>query len=293
VLALDLAAAAAPVFFELSLLSESCKWSAAGLAVLDDSTRGGRREMLLQSTWAISAMWLRGNSDEVLAAITRGMQLAHPLDEPSQRLRMLATKHLFLTRLADFRGALAAAREWDAVAKQAGDETCLAISDLVHGVAWHFLGDQAAATRHFDAGFTRAGDRHLRLCGNDHRVRGLIVLSRTLWLSGFPERAMATARQAVSTAMRSGTPLDTCFALLFTTPVYLWSGHWEAAQDVLEQLVNHTHWPMLKPFHAIAAALQGALLIGDRFTEGFATHDLQAAAQLLQELDPSSSRAAV
>jgi predicted ATPase/DNA-binding winged helix-turn-helix (wHTH) protein len=267
VLAIDLAAAAAPVFFELSLLSECCKWSAAGLAVLDESTRGGRREMLLQSTWAISAMWMQGNSNAVLAAITRGMRLAHPLDEPSHRLRMLATKHLFMTRLVDFRGALAAAQEWDATAKQVGDEGCLAIADLMQGVARHFRGDQAAARRHFEAGFARAGEHNLQLCGNDHRVRGLIVLSRTLWLSGLAERAMTTARQAVSTAMRSGKPLDTCFALLFTTPVYLWCGRWDAAQDVLEQLIKHTHWPVLRPFHSNAAALQGALLIGREDTE--------------------------
>ena len=279
-LAVNLAAAAAPMFFELSLLNESCKWSAAGLAALTDSTRGGRREMLLQSTWAISAMWMRGNSDDVLVAIARGMQLAPP-DEPSHRLRMLVTKHLFLTRLADFRGALAAAQEWSAIAKQVGDESCLAISDLIQGVAQHFVGDQASARRHFDAGFARAGERHLQLCGNDHRVRGLIVLSRTLWLSGFPERAMATARQAVSTAMRSGKPLDTCFGLLFTAPVYLWCGRWDAAQDVLEQLVKHTHWPVLKPFHTSAQALQGALLIGRGDTaQGVAI--LQAAIQKMQ-----------
>lgn len=280
-LAVDLAAAAAPVFFELSLLREACKWSAAGLAALTDSTRGGRREMLLQSTWAISAMWMQGNSDDVLAAIKRGMQLAHPLDEPSHRLRMLATRHLFLTRLADFRGALADAREWAATAKQVGDETCLAIADLMQGVALHFLGDQATAKHHFDTGFARAGDRGLQLCGNDHRVRGLIALSRTLWLSGLPDRAMATAREAVSTAMRSGKPLDTCFALLFTTPVYLWCGRWDATQEALEQLVKHTHWPVLKPFHSSAAALQGALLIGREETEqGIAM--LQSALQAMK-----------
>lgn len=281
-LALDLAAAAAPVFFELSLLSESYKWSAAGLAVLDESTRGGRREMLLQSTWAISAMWMQGNRDGVLTAIERGMQLAHPLAEPSQRLRMLVTRHLFLTRLGDFRGALAAAEEWDTAAKQAGDVTCLAISDLMQGIARHFRGDQAAARRHLDAGFGRAGERNLQLCGNDHRVRALIVLSRTLWLCGFPERAMATAREAIATAMRSGKPLDTCFALLYTTPVYLWCGHWNAAQDNLEQLVNHTHWPMLGPFRSSAAAMQGALLIGREETEN-GTSMLQTALQRMQD----------
>lgn len=261
-LAVDLAAAAAPVFFELSLLSESYKWSAAALAVLDETTRGGRREMILRSTWAISSMWIRGNSDDVLSAITRGMELAQPLDELSQRLRMLATRHVFLVRVANFRGALAAAEEWDAAAKQAGDVSCLAISDLMQGVARHFLGDQAAAKRRFEAGFARAGERSLQLCGNDHRVRALITLSRVLWLSGLPEQAMETARQAVGTAMRSGKPLDTCFALLYTAPVYLWCGHWDAAQEILERLVRHTHWHVLKPFHAVALAMQGALLIG-------------------------------
>lgn len=266
-IAVDLAAAAAPVFFELSLLSEAYKWSAAGIEALDANTRGGRREMLLQSTWAISSMWMRGNSEDVLTAITRGMQLAHPENEPSQRLRMLATQHLFLTRLADFRGALAAANAWEVAARQAGDVTCLAISDLMQGVARHFRGDQAAARRHFDAGFGQAGERNLQLCGNDHRVRGLITQSRALWLSGLPERAMDTARQAVTTALRSGKPLDTCFALIFTTPVHLWCGEWDAAQDVLEQLVNHTHWPVLKPFHSSAVAMQGALLIGRKDIE--------------------------
>jgi predicted ATPase len=282
-LAVHLAAAAAPVFFELSLLNEACKWSAAGIAGLDAGTRGGRREMLLQSSFSISAMWLRGNRDEVLAAIARGMELAHPLEEASQRLRMLATRHLFLTRIADFRGALAAAQEWDTAAKQVGDVSCLAISDLMQGVAQHFRGDQAAARRHFDAGFAQAGARHLQLCGNDHRVRGLITLSRTLWMSGLPERAMETARQAVMTAMRSGKPLDTCFALIYTTPVFLWCGHWDGAQQVLDQLLDHTHWLVLKPFHSTALALQGALLIGRGDTQRGTSMILSAQQQMRVE----------
>lgn len=274
-LAVDLAAAAAPVFFELSLLSEAYKWSAAGLGALDANTRDTRCEMLLQSTWAISAMWMRGNNEDVPSALARGMQLADPEHEPSQRLRMLATRHLFLTRIADFRGALSAAKEWDVAARQASDVTCLAISDLMRGVARHFRGNQAAARGHFDAGFGQAGERNLQLCGNDHRVRGLIVQSRALWLSGLPEQAMDTARSAVTTALRSGKPLDTCFAMLFTTPVYLWCGEWDGAQDVLEQLVNHTHWPVLKPFHSTAAAIQGALRIG--------RNDAEAGTAIIQE----------
>jgi len=261
-LAVELAAAATPVLFELSLLSEAYDWSAAALAVLDERTRGGRREMLLQSTWAISSMWARGSSDDVLSAITRGMELAHPFEEPAQRLRMLATRHVFLTRVADYRGALAAARAWDAAAKQVGDVTCLAVSDLMQGVARHFMGDQAAAKRHFEAGFQLAGGRNLQLCGTDHRVRALVTLSRVLWLSGFPAQAIATAQKATATAMRSGKPLDTCFALLYTAPVYLWCGHWGAALDILQTLSAHSHWHLLKPFHPVSLAMRGAALVG-------------------------------
>ncbi len=260
-LAVDLAAAAAPMLLELSLLNEACQWSAAGLALLDESTRGSRREMLLQGTWAISSMWISGNRDEVLVAIARALDLAYELHEPHQRLRMLVTKHVILTRCANFRGALAAAQESHAAATQVPDVSSLPISELIQGVAWHFVGDQAAARRYIEMGFSKVSDRPLPLCGNDHRVRALVVLSRVLWLSGFPEQAMATARKAVWTAKRSGKPLDTCFALIFSTPVYLWSGDWGAAQDSLDQLAQQTNWPMLKPFHSSAAALRGALLI--------------------------------
>lgn len=261
-LAVDIAAAAAPVFFELALLSESYKWSAAGLAALDDSTRGDRREMLLRSTWAISSMWTRGSSDDVLSAIARGMELALPLDEPSQRLRLLATRHLYLTRTADFRGALAAAHEWDTAARQADDVACIAISDLMQGVAQHFLGDQAAAKKHFETGFARAGERNLQLCGSDHRVRGLVTMSRVLWLCGLPDRAIDTAQKAIATALRSGKPLDSCFSMLYAAPVYLWCGDWNAAHETLQRLTRHTHWHLLKPFHSVARAMEGALVIG-------------------------------
>ena len=261
-LAVTLAAAAAPVFFELSLLSEAYKWSAEGLAALDKDTRGSRRELILQSTWAISSMWIRGNSDDVLSAVARALELASPLNEVPQRLRLLATRHVFLTRIASYRGALASAVDWNVAAQEVGHVTCLAISDLMQGVARHFIGDQAVAKRHFEEGFARAGDRELYLCGVDHRVRGLITHSRVLWLSGFPEQAIQTAREAIETATRAGKPLDTCFSLLYTTPVYLWCGNWSEAHEVLERLENHAHWDLMKPFHSIGLAMRGALLVG-------------------------------
>jgi len=259
-LAVDLAAAAVPVFFELSLLGESYKWSEAGLAALDDTTRGGRRELILRGTFAISSMWVRGSND-VLADIARGMALAQS-EEPAQRLRLQATRHMVQTRMAKFRDVLDAAVDWDIAARQTGDAKCLAISDLLLGIARHSLGDQVTANRLFESGFSRAGDMNLQLCGMDQRVRGLAAWSRTLWMLGFPEKSAATARGAVESSMRYAKPLNTCFALLFTTPMYLWRGDWNGAREVLDRLVAHSHWHALKPFHDTERAMRGATLIG-------------------------------
>ena len=73
-LQVDLAAAAAPVFLELSLLGECYRWTTEALAALDDSRRGTRREMILQEAWATSSIWIRGNSDDVRSGITRAMR---------------------------------------------------------------------------------------------------------------------------------------------------------------------------------------------------------------------------
>jgi hypothetical protein len=174
---------------------------------------------------------------------------------------------MVLTRMADFRGSLDAAADWDVAARQVNDVACLAISDLLQGQSRHYLGDQAAACEHFKSGFARAGDRSLQMCGMDQRVRALVAWSRVLWLSGFPDRAVKVARESVDTALRSGKPLNTCFALLFTTPMYLWRRDWDGAQEFLDQLAAHTHWHVLEPFHDTALAMQGATLIGRGETE--------------------------
>lgn len=277
--AVDLAAAAVPVFFELSLLSEAYKWSEAGIGALEEATRGDRRELILRSTFAISSMWIRGSND-VLADISRGMELARDA-EPAQRLRLQATRHMVQTRMADFRDVLAAARDWEAAAREVGDTKCLAIADLLEGIARHALGDQALARRLFETGFARAGNLNLQLCGMEQRVRGMLAWSRTLWLSGFPQRAAEGAREAYAVSMRSGKPLNTCFALLFSAPVYLWRGDWDGAQEVLGRLVSHSHWQVLKPFHDTALAMQGATLIG----QGDAARGTAMLLGLLEKMD--------
>ena len=155
------------------------------------------------------------------------------------------------------------------------------MSDLMQGMCHHFLGDQAIAQRHLEEGFARAGNLNLELFGVDHRVRALIVFARTLWLRGYPDRAMETAREAVAHAMKSAKPVNVCFALIYTAPVFLWCGKWREAQETIARLTNHTHWHLLTPFHATGHALQGLLNLALGETE-HGTSLLQAALKTMR-----------
>jgi predicted ATPase/DNA-binding winged helix-turn-helix (wHTH) protein len=267
ILAIDLAVGSVPIFLELSLLSECHKWSAAALRLLDDALRGSRREMVLQEAVAISSTWTRGNGDDVRAAITRVLEIAHSRGDTSTRLRLLAGLHMFLLRAADIRGSLAVAEELETAARTEMDASYSVVADWLLGCSHHFMGNQSVARQHLEKGLACAGHLNAQLFGLDYRLRALIVFQRVLWLSGFPNRALAVAREAISEAEASSKPINICFSCVYTAPVFLWCGEVGAAQGVLEKLMTHPNWHALPALHATAFALQGELLIRQGETE--------------------------
>jgi predicted ATPase/DNA-binding winged helix-turn-helix (wHTH) protein len=257
-LGVDLAAASVPLQLELSLLNECHQWSEKALALLDDTTRGSRREMVLQQARAISAVWARGKGDDVRAAIARGLEIARERGDPADILRLLMATHLCLIRIGDFRASRPIAEELALLAPSHADESYIA--DWMRGSSEHFIGDQRAARHHLETGFLRAGSRRVEIFGVDYRVRALVTFARVLWLNGSPDRAAETAREAIAEAARLSKPVNVCFALLFTAPVFLWRGDYTHANDVLEQVTAHPNWHALPSLHPTGLALRGELL---------------------------------
>ena len=260
-LAVELAAASAPAFLDFSLLIECHKWSTAALAVVNETMRDSKRELVLQEALAISSTWTQGNGEDVRIAINRGLEIVQNLGKTSHRLRLLTGKHLHLTRTGDFKGSLAVAEELYAVAQTADDVSWLTLSDWVRGASEHFLGNQAAAKQHYENGFARRGAHNAQQFGLDYRIRALVPFARVLWLSGCPDRAAQVAREAIDEGVRSGDLVNVCFSLLYTSPVFLWLGDFGTARDVIEKALTHTHWQALAAIHAEGLALKGKLLI--------------------------------
>ncbi|WP_407160186.1 ATP-binding protein [Bradyrhizobium sp. STM 3557] len=287
-----LVAAAAPVFLNLALLGECHHWCAQ--AIEAQRARGGAidKELQLREALAIAAMFTRGNSADVQSAVLRGLELATAAGDQMFQLRLLAGRHIFLTRIANFKAASDVADQYRAVAESLGDELALITADWMLGIAHHLAGRQAEAQACFDRGFARAAhdpDLDTRLFGYDHRIRARVGQARCLWLRGQPERAIQMTRLAIDEACQLGNPVDICIALIYTTPVLLWRGDWSEASRQIDELIRLADQHCLAPYHAVGIGFRGMLAVRRKQSElgvsllGKALDTLQAENHLIQD----------
>ena len=260
-----LAAAAVPMFMELSLLRECQHWVEVAMESLDDADRGTRRELNLQAALGVAEMFTRGNSPEVRASLTRALSLADDLNDPHEQMRLLGALNILLTRTGEWRDALVIANRSESVAeKMRGEPAARLLADWMVGTTRHLLGDQVEAERRCRSGLTpspASRSTALLYFGFDHRIRALIVLARSLWLLGRVEDALRVARQAVSDAAEIGQPTTVAISLVWTSSVYLLSGDIDTATSVVDRLVEHAEKHSLGPYHMVGLGLCGELAI--------------------------------
>ncbi len=259
-----LAAEAAPLFLGFSLLGECELWCGRGLSALREADCGTIIELSLQAALAMSAMFTRGNGDEVRRAIERGIGLAEALRDGKYKLHLLAGLNVFLIRIGDFRGAVTSAERSMLVARELGEPPGLVMAEWMLGVAHHLVGNQAAARLHCERGLeleSVSGATQVDFFGYDHRARGLVAYARALWLLGMPEKAIRTADMAVKEAMKRRHPVTVCISLSYTVPVYLWSGDFDRAAECIERVLAHATKYSLAPFHALGLGLKGELMV--------------------------------
>jgi predicted ATPase/DNA-binding winged helix-turn-helix (wHTH) protein len=253
-----LAAAAAPLFLEMSLLRECRVWMERSISARDAAAWDACREMEIQAALALSLMFTEGDCEELRAALVRGLALAEELRYPRLRLRLLTALHIFLTRIGEFHGALALARRSEAVAKIIPDPAATLVADWMLGVAYHFIGTQWRAREHCEAVLHPQASRHGDLI-HRHRIRTLVALARALWLQGYADRAAKIARQTLDEAGTRGHPVRLCIFLIYAAPVFLWIGDWPAAEAIIERLTAHAQRHSLAPYHAVGVGLKGDL----------------------------------
>jgi predicted ATPase len=261
---IELATWAAPLFIGLLLLEECRGWCERALAALDDASRGAKQEMILQEAVALSSMFTRGNSDQVRAAIERGLALAEAFQDRARQLRLLAGLNLFLARLGDIRGALAVAEQAGVIAQAVKHPVGAVWAEWLVGNAHHLLGNQAAAQLHCERGMAlvvELGTFNANFLDFDPRVRVLVNLARTLWLRGFSDQCLRIAQKAIDEAASRDHPFPICVSLVYHSMLLLWTGDLPRAGDLIEQLIVRAGRYSLAPYRAAGIALKGELAI--------------------------------
>jgi predicted ATPase/DNA-binding winged helix-turn-helix (wHTH) protein len=261
---IELATWATPLFIGLSLLEECRGWSERALAALDEANRGTRHEMVLQEALAVTSMFTRGHSDQVLSEYERGLALAEVFEDRARQVRLYAGLNLFLTRLGDIRGALAVAEKAGEIAQAARNPSGSVWAEWWGGIAHHFLGDQAASQLHCERGMALAvelGTFNADFFGFDNRVSALVCLTRTMWLRGFPDQALRFMQMALDHAASKNHPFPICVSLVYASTFLLWTGNLERAGDLIEKLIALSGRYSLGTYQALGTALKGELAV--------------------------------
>jgi predicted ATPase/DNA-binding winged helix-turn-helix (wHTH) protein len=261
---IELAAWAAPLFVKLSLLDECRGWCERALAALDDTSRGTRQEMILQEALTQSSMFTKGHSDQVRAAIERGLGLAEAFQDRAHQLHLLFGLSIFFARIGDIRRALAVAEQARVIAVAAEHSVGTVWAEWGVGIAHNYLGDQAAAQVHLERGMTLAvelGTLNANFFGYYQRISALAFLARTLWLRGFSDRALIIMQRAIDEAASRDHPVLICVSLVNASTLFRWTGDLPRASDLIEQLIAHAGRHSLAPYRALSIALKGELAI--------------------------------
>jgi predicted ATPase len=260
-----LADASARFFLERSLLIECYRWTSRAIAALDCTTIGTRREMELQTALGVSMMFTQGSTEVVATAFARGAELAETVDDPDCQRRFLSGFYLYLTRTRDFHGALTVGKRMKAAGVAAGDPNIVMMADWMVGVAYHNIGDQAAAYACCESARTQqpASRWHniIWFGGHDYRISALIVAARALWLLGNPDKAVTCAIYSIKEAELLEHPLLICTSMLYAAHLYLWMGDWPSAEEMIRKTAALAIKNSFSPFQTHTFLLNGALLI--------------------------------
>jgi predicted ATPase/DNA-binding winged helix-turn-helix (wHTH) protein len=269
-----LTAALVPLWFQLSLMLECRGRVERALASLEPkSSIDARREMKLYAALGASLIQIKGHVPETGAAWTNALQCAERLDETEYQLRALWGLWSYRLSRGEHRAAQTLAQRFSSLAANTADPADLLIGARLVGVSLHYLGEQTDARRHLERMLSHyvapVYRPHAIRFQYDQRVMARATLAWILWLQGFPDQAMRTAKSNVEEARVSDHALSLCYALAEAAcPVALLVGDLAAAECFLAMLLDRSARHALTLWHAWGRYLDGVLHIkrGDALT---------------------------
>ena len=262
-----LTAAAVPLWCQLSMLDECRQRVEQALShIAPGSDRDARCEMQLEAALGLALFHTKGSTRETGAAWTRALAIADRLKNTEYRLRALWGLWSHRMNSGEFRAALTFAQKFHRLAAKRPDPADRLIADRMIGTVLRYRGDLSSARRRIERMLDRYVDPLLRSHSIrfvwDQRIAGEMVLAVILWLQGFPEQAMRTARRTVESAQARDHPISLCYALSSAAcPIALRVGDLATAECYVSTLLDHSAKLAMAVWQAEGCCLKGGLLL--------------------------------
>jgi len=270
----ELTAAAVPLWIQLSLYDECRSRAERALASLNGRAgRDERREMHLLFALGVARLYANteaGSATESARADDRGrtwfnaLHIAEQLRDVDYRLRALWGLWIHHFNNGEHRVALAFARQFHDLAEKASDPAEAFVGDRMIAFSLQLLGDASGARQHIERmlkGYIPPANRsHIVRFQFDQLITARITLAQTLWIQGWPHRALRVVASNVDEALAVGHTMSLCNALAQAAcPIALFTGDLSAAERYVALLVENTARQGLGPWHLWGRCFQGRL----------------------------------
>ena len=264
---IELTAAAIPLWVDLSLMTECRQRIEAAIArlslVVDPDPH---HEMQLRAALGMSLNYTTGPVTATAAAWARTLEIATALRNVEYQLRALRGLWAHHMNAGEYRRALELAREFQNLAARDGCCADQGFGDRMAALVLHYLGNQEQARSLIEPHLARRINSlpHSQISRFllDQDVTEQALLSRILWIQGFPDRAAHIARSSVERAEAIGHALSLCHALAQAAcPIALNNGDLQVAEAYVVRLLDTSSELGLAGWIARSHCFQGVLSI--------------------------------
>jgi predicted ATPase len=212
------------------------------LSTLPETPDRARYELVLQNTLGQALIATKGyGAADVERVYLRARELSHHVGETAQLFPALYGLWVFHYIRSEFRIAHALGEDFLQLAQQHDDPTTRLVAHRLVGTTWFFLGDFREARNHLEQAlrlYDSQQHRDLALqYSQDVGVAGLIFLSWTLCLLGYPDQALTRAHEALALARSVSHPFSLAFALNTGSTVHQFRREAHAAHELAEAAI--------------------------------------------------------
>jgi class 3 adenylate cyclase/predicted ATPase len=236
------------------------------LAALPESRERHRQELIFRflaggANWAYKGY----GSKEVEKTFSRALELAAEIGDPAQTIHALRGLFGCYYVRAEHERAQKQAERVINLAGESQDRGDLMVGHMMLGSILFWRGEFKAA-RHgletaislYDVAAQRAKMLSMQI---DPGANAHMHLGVTLWMLGFPDKALQTSNDAVAIARQMGQPFALAQALFYDCMVKWWRGEIAAAEAIVAELREVATEYEIKFLSATVPLLEGGLFI--------------------------------